>query len=55
MSWLKGEAGIGNAVLVLLLCLCLALCPVLSAIGICERFLLPYSKPKGSNAHGDDQ
>ena len=36
-GWVVGNAGINDAILILLLCLSLALMPVLSAIGICER------------------
>lgn len=34
---LQGNAGVGNALTMLVCCAALALAPVLSAIGICER------------------
>uniref|UniRef100_A0A914XQC2 Amino acid permease/ SLC12A domain-containing protein n=1 Tax=Plectus sambesii TaxID=2011161 RepID=A0A914XQC2_9BILA len=37
MGWIVGTAGVANAILLLIICASLALIPVLSAIGICER------------------
>ncbi|KAK0395992.1 hypothetical protein QR680_001522 [Steinernema hermaphroditum] len=37
MGWIVGTAGIGNAVLLLIICTVLSLISVFSAVGICER------------------